>query len=385
MYDNNEEKISKKASEKAPDQGNIPDKLPCFLKSTKTKLAKAQLEQSKLQLQYVLYQNVQLVRVSNVNNTSGKVCLDIYEPREFEINGTELTKYKGKSKKVVIPYGVTSIGKKAFSNCSSLTNIIISDSVTSIGYWAFSDCVNLKSIIIPDSVTSIGSGVFYNCNSLTSITIPDSVTSIEWGAFSDCSSLTSITIPDSVTSIDEEAFFGCSSLTSITIPNSVTSIGAWAFDGTAWYNNQSDGLVYAGKVAYKYKGTMPDNTSIVIKEGTSGIAGYAFGGCSNLTSITIPNSVTHLENGAFSQCSSLTSINIPDGVTSIGKFAFSDCSSMTSITIPNSVTSIGVCAFSNCINLECIIFQGTKAQWNAITKGTKWKSGAGKFVVQYTE
>ena len=41
----------------------------------------------------------------------------------------------------------------------------------------------------------------------------------------------------------------CSSLTSVTIPNSVTTIGNSAFEGTVWYNNQPDGLVYAGKVA----------------------------------------------------------------------------------------------------------------------------------------
>jgi hypothetical protein len=206
------------------------------------------------------------------------------------------------------------------------------------------------------------------------------VTSIGDYAFSYCSGLTSVKIPNSVTSIGARAFDGCSglTLTSITIPNSVTSIGEAAFNNTRWYKKQPNGLVYAGKVAYKYKGTMPDNTNITIMEGTLGIAGGAFRDCTGLTSITIPNSVTSIGDDAFRGCTGLTSISvengnpkydtrdncnaiietssntliagcktsiIPNSVTSIGGFAFSSCSGLTSIEIPNSVTSIGDHAF----------------------------------------
>ena len=100
--------------------------------------------------------------------------------------------------------------------------------VKSIGDDAFSGS-NLTSITIPDSVTSIGERAFAECSSLTSITIPSGITSIRERAFYKCSNLTSITIPDSVTSIGERAFAKCSSLTSITIPDSVISIGTFAF------------------------------------------------------------------------------------------------------------------------------------------------------------
>ena len=138
--------------------------------------------------------------------------------------------YKNSSvKKVVIEDGVTSIGERAFSNCSSLTNITIPNSVTCIEYAAFYGCSSLTNITIPDGVTSIGEAAFYACSTLTSITIPDSVTSIGNNTFYNCSGLTSITIPDSVTSIGDNAFKNCSSLTSITIPDSVTSIGMNVF------------------------------------------------------------------------------------------------------------------------------------------------------------
>ena len=89
----------------------------------------------------------------------------------------------------------------------------------------------ITKVVIPKSVTTLGRGAFFNRSSLTSINIPNSVTSIGEGVFSSCSSLTSINITNSVTSIGYSAFVGCSSLTSINIPNSVTSIGAGAFYG----------------------------------------------------------------------------------------------------------------------------------------------------------
>ena len=178
-----------------------------------------------------------------------------------------------------------------------------------------------------------------------------SVTSIGEDAFYNRTGLTSIVIPNSVTSIGDEAFYGCYGLTSITIPNSVTSIGYSAFYDTAWYNSQPDGVVYAGKVLYEYKGTMPENTSIAIKDGTLGIVRGAFSGCTGLTNITIPNSITSIGDEAFRDCYSLTSIVIPNSVTFIGGFAFLYCTGLTSVEIPNSVTSIGVSAFEGCTGL----------------------------------
>jgi len=102
-------------------------------------------------------------------------------------------------------------------------------------------------------------------------------------------------------------------------------------------------LIYAGKVAYKMKGTCPAH--VEIKDGTKEIADGAFYGCTGLTSIEIPDSVTRIGRSAFSNCTGLTSVNIPTSVTSIGTRAFAQCTGLTSVEIPDSVTSIGSMAF----------------------------------------
>ncbi len=289
-------------------------------------------------------------------------------------------------------------------------NTVIPNSVTDIGNYAFYGCSNLVSVNIPDSVTSIASGTFNGCSGLSSITvssgnpvfdsrdncnaiiktktnslvlgckdtvIPDSVTQIDQEAFIGNTGITGITIPDSVTSIGYTAFEGCASLENITVPDSVKSIGYDAFSDTPWYDNQPDGIVYAGKVAYEYKGSCP--ASVEIKEGTVGIAAYAFFDCSELEEVSIPDSVISIGVGAFdgtpwydNQPDGLVyagkvvlgfknpwdnyyeSAEIDEGTLGIADEAFSDCSDLEAVTIPDSVVYIGAYAFDSCENLASV-------------------------------
>ena len=52
--------------------------------------------------------------------------------------------------------------------------------------------------------------------------------------------------------------------------------------------------------------------------------------------------------------------------------AFAVCAGLTSVTIGNGVTSIGGGAFMDCLNLVSIKFDGTIAQWEAISLESEW-------------
>ena len=361
-----------------------------------------------------------------------------------DIYGKELIKYAiGKpDTSFTIPDNITSIASGAFLGCTSLTSITIPDSVESLGEYAFGGCSSLTSItipdswrgipssiynietltsitvnesnpncksidgnlyskdgskliryatgksdtsvVIPDNVTSIGDKAFYDFTSLTSITIPDSVTSIGSSAFTGCTNLTSITIPDSVTSIGSSAFTGCTNLASVTIGNGVTTIGDWAFYDCTSLTSIAipDSVTSIGNSAfYGCKGL----TSVTIGNGITSIRSNVFTGCTSLTSVTIPDSVTSIISGAFLDCTSLTSITISDSVMNIGDEVFGRCESLTTITIPNSVTSIERRAFKNCTSLTEVIFDGTKAQWEAINLEDGWKDNAPFTVVHCSD
>ena len=96
---------------------------------------------------------------------------------EYDLfKGVKITKYHG-SGNVSIPSKIKGsfvkhIGKRAFSGCKYLTEIIIPDTVISIDELAFSSCSSLKIVIIPDSVTSIGDKAFDFCKSLSTIYCP---------------------------------------------------------------------------------------------------------------------------------------------------------------------------------------------------------------------
>lgn len=253
-----------------------------------------------------------------------KMCVDgvkvpVTDTYTFDTLGEHTVQYKLTDE--------TTFANVAFSDCTSLTSVIIGEGVKSTGYLTFDGCTNLRSVTLPNTVTKIGNGTFSSCRSLSSITIPHSVTSIINGAFEGCTSLTSVTIPSSVKELDAFVFENCTNLRSVTIENGLERIGSSCFQKCT------------------------NLTSFVIPESVTKIGHNVFEYCTSLTEFTIPNTVTSLGEGVFANCSGLTRFDFPSSITTIGSYFFQVCTSLTAVTIPSSVTSIGWSAFRDCTSL----------------------------------
>ena len=66
--------------------------------------------------------------------------------------GVELEEMTPQEKSFVIPTGVTTIGRGAFSYCSSLTSVVVPGSLVKVGRNVFKGCDNLKKIVVPPNM-----------------------------------------------------------------------------------------------------------------------------------------------------------------------------------------------------------------------------------------
>lgn len=262
----------------------------------------------------------------NINDGDSTVSVTYGETRT-DIEGWVyiIGKYSGS---VMVPsqvyhdgktYVVTEIGNSAFSNCGSLSRVIIPGTVTRIGTNAFSGS-SIRIVDIPESVTEIGSGAFYKCTSLYTIDLPENLTEISDHLF-ECSGIQSVNLSPSITKIGSGAFWA-SDLTGIYIPASVTSIGAQAF---SFCTNLTAIEVSGDNPVYDSRG--------------------------NCNAIILTDS-----NCLLAACDKTV---IPDGITSIGNHAFDNCNGITSVVIPASVSVIGSWAFTYCSRLTEVICKAT--------------------------
>lgn len=129
----------------------------------------------------------------------------------------------GKSGKVVIPDGVTTIGRHAFRSCK-ISEVVIPDSITEIGISAFTES-HIQDFTLGKGMTYIGKYMFSTCKNIKHIHIPSHIKEIMSSAFSACNA-EDIVLDEGVERIGLNAFeVSTANDTKIILPSSVKMIG----------------------------------------------------------------------------------------------------------------------------------------------------------------
>ena len=253
---------------------------------------------------------------------------------------------------ITIPNSVTSIGDRAFYECTGLTSITsLAEIPPTLGYYAFYNVSTQIPVYVPCGrvsayKTANGWKVFDNIREpLAEYSIIVSTSNNQMGtAIVDYNTICGNQI--SATANHGYHFVQWSDgntdnprtleLTQDTILTAefVQLFSGQCGDNLYWdYDEASKKISITGSGdMYDYtKSTQPwylfqeQITELVISPTTTSIGTSAFSGCSGLTSITIPNSVTSIGEGAFEGCSNLVKASLGYSMETIGKYAFAEC------------------------------------------------------------
>lgn len=235
-------------------------------------------------------------------------------------------------KKIVVPEGVKTIGRYAFSAniMSFLEEIVLPESLEYIGYCAFYNNNYLESITIPSGVKCIPDRLFYKCDKLKTVVLEDGVEAICDNALyitTDATELTdnpqlNVTLPDSIEYLGNGLFSKCNAQ-KITLPKNLKTLR-----GT--FNN------------------MTDLEEIEFNDSLQEIGDKTFMGCTSLTEVNLPDSVKTVTKKAFQNCESLKKVYMSENVNYIPSMAFYNCTSLTDFTWNAEEQTIESNAFEGC-------------------------------------
>lgn len=241
-----------------------------------------------------------------------------------------------KIKSVKIPYGVVSIGRRAFEGCEALEEIFIPCSVEKIGADAFYKDKSLKVVVLPDNITEMEEGVFALCENLESVRMPKGLVKVPKDFCNQCSMLKNVEMHPDVMEIGERAFYRCTSLKSIDLPYGMEKIGEKAFQGCALL------------IGVEFPSTLKS-------------LGYsAFAECSSIKEVSVPSGIAYFGHLVFGRCVSLEKAALQNGIKKVPDAMFSACESLKELYLPESIEAYGASAFEVTAFEEFTVSEGVK-------------------------
>ena len=270
---------------------------------------------------------------------------------------------------------ILKIGNTAFKGTKlSVTNInALIKNVTEISEYAYQETTSTVdedgTLVIPEGITTIGREAFRKANGIKKIQFPSSLVSIESYAFSECSNLTEVVIPDGVISIGDSAFRGCASLKKVVVPSSVVDLGNYAFI-SCFALEEAD---VACDIGYRMFDGCDKLKNLTLGNTVTAIGDYAFNGCDSLERVVLPSSLTNvgevpaIGREAFRDCKKLESVAFAENYNqiTIGEWAFSGCINLSKVVFPSNLVNmdavnkvncaIGAYSFAGCTSLTELI------------------------------
>ena len=241
---------------------------------------------------------------------------------------------------VTIPDGFK-IAEGVFSECKSLTTVVIGNDVT-VGKYAFAH--NKDNIFKVDHYDEDDERYFFYSfqGSLVSLTIGNDVELGE-NAFANAHALESVALGENA-EIGKMAFYNNSSLKYIDL-SKAKSIGDYAFSGDSYMicldDNMQVGAV-SKEGTYMYTYHAPKLESVDLSSAKS-IGEYAFVYCHELTTVVLGEKIDTILQYTFADCKKLVNINLAN-IKTIGDYAFSECTALTNLDL-SAAKEIGEGAF----------------------------------------
>ena len=168
----------------------------------------------------------------------------------------------------------------------------------------------------------------------------------------------SVIVQEGITKLGNALFYRCQNMQTISLPSTLTELGYRIFaQGSGGFQS------YGGL------------TELTLPAGIQKLGGNALRQ-TNITELVIPARVSVIEDYFLSTCTKLKTVRAESSV--LGSFMFVWCSALENLTISVDCKTFGSNMLTYCESLTTITYEGTKEQWNAITKPTNWMTSDAK-------
>lgn len=311
----------------------------------------------------------QLKKIEN-QAFSGASIQNVHLPYGLKTIGIRAFWLNNNIQTLTIPGSVEFLGNDGdevlqFASMDSLNTITFEEGIKMIPWQAMSGCPTLSAVNLPSTLEVIEGYAFFSCDRVSSITLPAGLKKIGQSAFSNCNlssiyttnkeQVGSMTLPDAITEIEEWAFAENSLSGTVQIGKNINSIGVYSFYGNDYLTGYEvengntsfssiDGVLYDHDQKTAIKLPNGKYGTFTFKEGIETIGENFLSGNKTITKVNLPSTLKKIDKGAFS-ASIITSINLNEGLEEIGDSAFQTTKCLDEISFPSTLKSLAEWTF----------------------------------------